>query len=116
MRHEPWLTEQARRNPDRVALECGGATLTYGELHERATAAAEGLAGRGVQPGDRVALARPAGVDFVVAFHACLLARAAVVPMDPRLTQDDHDARMRSAASVAAGGDDVLMVVHTSGT
>jgi O-succinylbenzoic acid--CoA ligase len=116
MQHELWLTERARRHPDRVALECEGVTLTYDELHQRAAAAAGRLLERGVQPGDRVALARPPGVDFVVAFHACLLAGAAVVPVDPRLGEEDRAARVHSASAAAPGGDEVVMVVHTSGT
>src|SRR4051812_1147611 len=116
MQHEPWLTEQARRNPDRVALECEGATLTYDELHERAAARAERHVERGVRPGDRVAVTGRPGVDFVVAFHACLLARAAAVPLDDRLGAQERAGRMRTASAVAAGGDEVVMVVHTSGT
>src|SRR3954453_3987472 len=115
MRHEPWLTERARRDPDRLALECEGVRLTYAALHERAAAEAQRLVERGVRPGDPVPLALPAGVELVVAFHACLLARAAAVPLDPRLPGEERAARVRSASGVAAG-DDVAMVVNTSGT
>ena len=131
MRHEPWLTAQARLHPDRVALECEGEVLTYGELHRRASGAAGELAARGVRPGDRVAIARPPGIDFVVAFHACLLLCAAVVPLDPRLTAGERATRTQSASTVVDerqaehptplsaaswGYDDLVMVVHTSGT
>jgi O-succinylbenzoic acid--CoA ligase len=125
MRFEPWLTQQARRAPERVALECGDEVLSYGELHARAAAAAGELTARGVRAGDRVTIARPPGVEFVVAFHACLLACAVVVALDPRLTEEERAERARTAATVTEAArpdertwshDDVAMVVHTSGT
>src|SRR4051812_17369545 len=109
MRTDPWLTEQARRRPQTVALECGGEVLTYAELHARAAAAAEELGAAGVRPGDPGPVALPPGVDFVLAFHAALLARGAVVPIDPRLTAPEREARLG-----VRPGDDAVMVVHTS--
>jgi O-succinylbenzoic acid--CoA ligase len=96
----------------------------------RAAAAAGSLARLGVRAGDRVAIALPAGEAFVVALHACLHLRAAAIPVDLRQTQAERAERMRTAAHVVdaplpAGepvapqslrDDDVVLVVHTSGT
>jgi O-succinylbenzoic acid--CoA ligase len=131
VRHEPWLTRYARHRPDRVALECGGEQLTYGELHRRAAGAAGTLVAAGVRPGDRVGIALPAGVEFAVALHACLLLRAAALPLDLRLTAQERAQRGATAAHVVEeplgeratplamaswSYDDVALVVHTSGT
>ena len=131
MRHEPWLTHHARHHPDTVALEVLDETLTYGELHRRVAGAAGALVAEGVRPGDRVAISLPAGLDFAVALHACLLLRAAAVPIDLRLTPDEQAARARTAVFTVADPlveratplamaswayDDVAIVVHTSGT
>jgi O-succinylbenzoic acid--CoA ligase len=71
-----WLERAA---PDAIAVEAPDGALTYGELSARARAGASSLAGA-----SRVAIASPAGLDFVVALHACLLAGAAAVPVDLR--------------------------------
>src|SRR4051794_25067492 len=93
MRFEPWLTQQARRVPERVALESGDEVLSYAQLHSRAADAAAGLRARGVRAGDRVTITRPPGVGFAVALHACLLAGAVAVPLDPRLTDAERAER-----------------------
>jgi len=94
---EPWL-ERAR--PDRIAIEAPDGRLTYAELLAAARAEASGLRGRAEIE------ARP-GLDFVVRLHACLLAGARAVPIDPRLGPAER------AQLGDAEGD---LVVHTSGT
>jgi len=58
------------KNPEKICLvfETGG--LTYGELHRRTTAIANGLAELGVEPGDRVAVFMPNHRDVVEALFA----------------------------------------------
>jgi O-succinylbenzoic acid--CoA ligase len=68
-----------RADPNRTAVQAEGGSLTYGELLTAARAGAEALRGA-----ERVAIALPPGLDFAVALHACLLAGAAAVPLDPR--------------------------------
>ena len=74
-----WLQRAAGMRPDTIAVDAEDGALTYAELHARARAGAIEL--RGAQ---RVAIALPAGLDFAVALHACLLAGAAAVPVDLR--------------------------------
>ncbi len=120
---DPWLPRAAAQHPDRVALEAPEGELSYAELLAAARIDAA--------PGSRVAIALPAGLDFAVALHACLLARAAAMPVDPRLGEAEQAALLASADAVVeaplpSGGaappvlaprdDDTALVVHTSGT
>src|ERR687897_701784 len=119
---DPWLPRAAAEHPDRVALEAPEGSLTYAELLEAARIDAA--------PGSRVALALPPGLDFAVALHACLLARAAAMPVDRRLGEAEHAALVASADRVVDGPlprcgaappvapreADAALVVHTSGT
>lgn len=106
---DPWLPRAAALRPQRVALEAPEGRLTYAELLGRARAAARALA-----PGERVPIEHPPGLDFAVALHACLLAGAAALPVDPRLAERERAALLAAAGTSVAPG--VALVVHTSGT
>ncbi|GAC1434703.1 MAG: o-succinylbenzoate--CoA ligase [Solirubrobacteraceae bacterium] len=80
MRFEPWLLRAARQHPARVAVETPGGALNYAQLAERAVARASDF-----PPAERVPLRQPPGLAFAVELHACLLAGATAVPIDPRL-------------------------------
>lgn len=56
------------------------AVLTYGELHARALALA-GRLRRHCRAGDRALLLFPAGLEFIVAYFACLHAHVVAVPV-----------------------------------
>jgi mycobactin salicyl-AMP ligase len=73
------LTDAARRWPDRLAVCDDTTRLSYAELTAAADAAAAGLAGLGVAPGDRVLLVLPNGCQFAVALFALL--RAGAIPV-----------------------------------
>src|SRR3954447_21847645 len=117
---EPWLERAAALRPDVIAVEADDGALTYAELLRRARAGAAAI------EAGRVAIALPPGLDFAVALHACLLARAGAVPVDlrqpePRLAQAGMviegplDGRAEPRPRVPDAGDPAL-VVHTSGT
>ncbi|MEU6084912.1 AMP-binding protein [Streptomyces sp. NPDC047108] len=80
------LRQRARTAPDSPAFtflegELNVAdTLTYGELDRRAASLAARLR-ETLSPGDRALLLHPAGLDYVVAFYACLYARVIAVPL-----------------------------------
>jgi len=95
-----WLQRAAALRPDRTAIEAPDGRLTYAELLAAAREHARGLDGR-------VEINARPGLDFVVRLHACLLAGARAVPVDPRL-----GAAERAALGDAPGD----LVVHTSGT
>ena len=54
--------------------------LTYGELHSRALTLA-GQLSRHCRPGDRALLLFPPGLDFIVAYFACLYSHVVAVPV-----------------------------------
>jgi O-succinylbenzoic acid--CoA ligase len=128
---ESWLARAARTRPEATALETAGGTQTYAQLDAAATRAAHALGALGVMPGDRVALALPAGAPFVEALHGCMRLGAVAVPIDLRLSAKERASRVAGCAgvveapldgvAVASGGhahdlDATAVVVHTSGT
>ncbi|QNG35596.1 long-chain fatty acid--CoA ligase [Geodermatophilaceae bacterium NBWT11] len=73
-------------HPDRTAvIELDGPTVTYRELWDGAARVAGGLDAQGVQPGDRVAIAHPNGLTWMLGFWGAQLAGAVVVPLNTRL-------------------------------
>jgi long-chain acyl-CoA synthetase len=68
---------------DGRALHDAGRWHSWGEVRERVSATAAGLGRLGVGPGDRVAIAWPTSVDFVVAYLAVLAAGGVAVPLNP---------------------------------
>jgi O-succinylbenzoic acid--CoA ligase len=99
---EPWLERAAALRPGRTAVETLDERLTYAELLAAARAHARDLEGR-------VAIDLPPGIEFAVRLHACLLAGAAAVPVDQRLSPREREQVMR-------GEPDGALIVHTSGT
>ena len=75
---------QARRTPQRVAMEHGDQAWSYAALDGQANAMAHRLVQQGVRPGDRVALLLERSVALVVAQLAVLKAGGVYVPLDPR--------------------------------
>src|SRR5262245_30441374 len=73
---------------DRGAEE---SVLTFRELHDAANAVALRLAAV-AKPGDRALLVFPPGLEFVVAFFGCLIARVIAVPMMVPRRQSARDA------------------------
>ncbi len=103
---EPWLERAAALRPDRTAVEAPDGSLTYGELLDRSR--------RVALDGEPVPIVLPPGLDFAVMLHACLLTGRAAMPVDSRLGEHERAAIMRSAPTSV--GEDVALVVHTSGT
>lgn len=132
MQIEGWLDRAAARAPGRIAVETPGCNWTYAELSALARLGAQHLAGLGVGPGDRVAIALAPGAGFVQALHSCLLAGAVAVPVDLRLAPGEQR-RIADGASVlieeplpSTGASSwpavrhelraPALIVHTSGT
>jgi O-succinylbenzoic acid--CoA ligase len=132
---EAWLERAAALRPAMIAVEGPQGSCTYAELLARARAGAAELRERGVEPGEQVAIALPAGVEFAQALHAALLLGAIAVPVDLRLAAAERE-RVASGARVLLdeplGADSgpkprddrpalhelgaVAVVIHTSGT
>lgn len=92
---------QAKEYPDKIAfsfLSKGEAithAITYAELNERAKALAIDVL-RASNPGDRVMLLMPNGIDYIVGFFACLYAGVIAVTAYPPLHKKRDWGRINS--------------------
>ncbi|MEZ4868173.1 MAG: amino acid adenylation domain-containing protein [Caldilineaceae bacterium] len=87
----------AMRTPDAVALRCGTATLTYGELNRRANQLAHHLRTLGVGPDVLVGLAVERSMDAMIGMLAILKAGGAYLPLDPAYPQERLLSMMQDA-------------------
>ncbi|WP_447800696.1 amino acid adenylation domain-containing protein [Pseudomonas kilonensis] len=76
------VATQARRHPEREAVRDANGALSYGELLEASTGLANALRQRGLQQGDRVALALPRNNDAVISLLAVMQAGGCFLPLD----------------------------------
>ncbi len=86
------LEETAARFPEKPALLCPDATVTYGGLQQRAAGFARELAEGNVGPGDRVAMVLPNHWTFVVAMLGIWKLGATAVPLSPLLKAEERKA------------------------
>jgi len=98
---EPWLTRRAALTPEAEAIHWEGQGLTYAQLEEAANERASVLANHGIDPGSVVALLLGNGLDFVVTFHALLLRRAVVLPLNTRLTARELGFQLGDSGAIA---------------
>jgi amino acid adenylation domain-containing protein len=76
------IAEQAARTPDSIAVESGGAQLTYRELYARVLQLAQALAACGVGPGTFVGICMERSPELVIAILGVLEAGGAYLPLD----------------------------------
>jgi len=88
-------------------------TLTYGDLHAGAGEVAAGLRARGLEPGDRVALMLPTGLDFFLALHGILRAGGVPVPLYPPVRADRIEDHARRLARVLSNAGTRLFIAST---
>ena len=93
--------QHAHDAPDRTALHCGDAQLTYGELDALIDRAAAALQRDGLRPRDVIAVCAPTSIEYVALFIGALRAGLAVAPLAPGSTPqqlaamiEDSDARI----------------------
>ncbi|MDX6300394.1 MAG: long-chain acyl-CoA synthetase [Nocardioidaceae bacterium] len=95
------LAEAARRTPDRPALVEGPSRISYADLWRQARQHAAALQGKGVQPGDRVALVAPNVADFVRSYYGILAAGGVVVPVPTLLNAEEASYLVRHSGARA---------------
>ncbi|WGU96907.1 amino acid adenylation domain-containing protein [Paenibacillus dendritiformis] len=91
--------EQVERTPDRVAVACGGQSLTYGELNERANRLARTLLKSGIGPHTPVAVMGRHSLALVVGIWAVIKAGAAYLPIDPDYPQERIEYILRDSGA-----------------
>lgn len=70
-------------NPNRVAIQCAGRTMTYGELNAQANRLANYLIESGVKTEELVGIYLERSPEMVIGLLGILKAGAAYVPLDP---------------------------------
>ncbi|MGX6444818.1 acyl-CoA synthetase [Neobacillus sp. K501] len=80
------LSQNARKFPDILAIECEGRCYTYRQFNEQVNRLAHGLLQQGFQKGDKIALMMKNSDHFVFSFFATAKIGAVAVPVNFRLT------------------------------
>jgi acyl-CoA synthetase (AMP-forming)/AMP-acid ligase II len=99
-----FVLEHAEERGDRAALLDGptGRTLTYGDLSKQVRSLAAGLAARGVDAGDVVAVCAPNVPEYAVVFHAVAALGAVVTTVNPAYTAEEMGFQLRNAEAKLA--------------
>ncbi|WP_064094154.1 class I adenylate-forming enzyme family protein [Rossellomorea aquimaris] len=84
-----YLAQNARKKPEKLAIECEGRKYTYKQFNEEVNKLAHGLLGLGVQKGEKIALMMKNSDQFVLAFFAGAKIGAVIVPVNFRLTSSE---------------------------
>jgi acyl-CoA synthetase (AMP-forming)/AMP-acid ligase II len=74
------------------------ASITYGELYASALRFADALAGRGIRPGDRIAVLLDNSFELVVTEWACLLSGMVWVALNVRSSARENEAILRDCS------------------
>ena len=76
------ISRHAQQQPQAIALQCAGMSLSYAELELRANRLAHCLIEHGAGPEVVIGVALPRSLEMVVSFLAVLKSGAAYVPLD----------------------------------
>lgn len=83
------LSQNARKFPEFLAIECEGRSYTYRQFNEEVNRLAHGLLSLGVKKGDKLALMMKNSDHFVFTFFAAAKIGAIAVPVNFRLTASE---------------------------
>jgi long-chain acyl-CoA synthetase len=89
----------ARRRPDAPAVVAGEQRLTWAGLDAEVDRAAAGYAGQGLEPGGRVAVQLPNGIDWLRATLGALRAGLTVVPVNTAYTDAELEHVLADSAA-----------------
>jgi benzoate-CoA ligase len=101
------------RGPD-VAIECGEARITYGEVQSHVNRCGNALRGIGVRPEDRVLLLLLDGPEFVYSFFSAIKIGAVPIPLNTLWKAADYQYVIRdSRAAVLIVSAELLATVES---
>ena len=127
----PLAATARRHGPRRALVDRGaGVRVSWAELDGLAEEWAKRLFALGVRPGDRIAVAEPAGVTFAALLFGCLRAGASFVPVSPRSPAPEveriladcrprllvREGRVSEVPAPHRTGEIEAAVIYTSGT
>jgi len=97
-----WHAQAQPERPHVLLYEDGAEprALTYRSLFAAAEEVAAGLQGRGLKPGDRVAIMLPTGLDYFYGFFGVLLCGGIPVPIYPPARPNQLEEHLRRYARV----------------
>ncbi|HMO45260.1 MAG TPA: long-chain-fatty-acid--CoA ligase [Rubrivivax sp.] len=95
------LSRLARKQPGKLALECGDQALSYGGFDRQVTQLANALRAHGIGRGDRVATVCMNHLEHVITIFAAWRLGAVAVPMNFRLAPPELSFLIRDSGSRA---------------
>jgi long-chain acyl-CoA synthetase len=84
-----FVSDNARKNPDAVAIVYGSTTIPYHRLSDAIDRLAAGLYQRGLRRGDRIALMLPNVPHFIISYYALLKLGVWIVPLNIMLKETE---------------------------
>lgn len=110
------LDTALEQRPDAPAVVARSGELTYAQLDAAADRAAGALWGRGLRPGDRLAVCLPNDLDVVVAFHAAMRLGLLWVGIGEALVPAEKEHLLADCgAAVLLAPEPVLRTLHPRG-
>jgi len=100
LRVHEMFKEQAESTPDRIAVDCSGEQLSYGELNNRANLLANHLRSLGVRRETMVAVCMGRSLELPLALLATLKAGGTCLPLDPGYPRERLNFMMRDSGPV----------------
>jgi crotonobetaine/carnitine-CoA ligase len=91
------VRRRAENEPDRAVFQCEDGTLTYGRLGSRGNRLAHALLGRGIEPGDTVAVLTTVGLTTLEVWVGLATAGITEVPLNPALKGDSLAYQVRQS-------------------
>lgn len=109
-----YLAQNARKTPEKLAIECEGRSYTYKQFNEEVNKLAHGLLRMGMSKGDKIALMMKNSDQFVFAFFAGAKIGAVIVPVNFRLTASEVHYILEQSGTVLVICDDEYEEIITS--
>lgn len=103
-----YLTLNARRHPDKLALTYNDRTYTYDAFNRKVNRMANGLRQLGIKKGEKVALMMTNTDDFPVSYFALAKMGAVIVPINFRLVSGEVSYILNQSETVAVITDDIF--------
>ncbi|WP_062104468.1 long-chain-fatty-acid--CoA ligase [Bacillus niameyensis] len=105
---QSYLTEAAKKQPNKAAIHFMGNEITYRELSDQVMRMANYLQGLGVKKGDCVAIMLPNSSQGVISYFAILHTGAIVVQTNPLYTERELEYQMKDSNAKVIIGLDIL--------
>lgn len=77
------LAKQAKKTPNKIALQFGNNTITYNQFINKSNKLANQLVSKGIKPGDCIGVCIYRSIELVVVLNALMQCGAIYIPLDP---------------------------------